>query len=353
MVLAGLVVLSAPLLAARGGSNFGFYDITGCHRSDFGVLKQYNEKTHPVAYAAINDALVDMYNAGQRRLRIPVFHSTNSVQNRNGSVIPHGNGAENAYGNNMRALLKKLDALGYHSVIVGSFPVSSSEPETWTGWNLNNPTADSRYQANKALVFNMYRWVADTVNKYNLGISFKIDLRNEGAPNQWTHPHKLVYAQTLWQDFLAEFNNAGRANSLGFSVAASMPNGQFGGIRSQIDHFQIIYGSQPPYLFDYHIYGSDLGSPGSTQPNDADEYAKLVEIDRYMSSKGYGQGLIVGETYYNDTESADNLADAIAAISRPVFYVLQWPRTRANPQGCSQVDTAPPVAYDQMINAGL
>ena len=348
-----LLSVAVSANAARGGSNFGFFDINGCFRQNFGVLKNYDPKNSPADVTAINQALDDMHANGQRRLRIPVFHSTNLALASNGSIIPHGNGEENAYGNNMSKLLRAIADKNFHAVIVGSFPVGTSEPESWSNWDLQNPRNDSRYQKNKAMVFKIYQWVSDTITKYNLPLSFKVDLRNEGAPNTWTHPNKEVYAQTLWSDFLTEFGASGRADTLGFSVAASMPNGGFLGIQSTIDHFQPVYGNQPPYLFDFHIYGPDAQSPNPSQPNDGNEYEKLVEIDRYLSLKGYGQGLVIGETYYNDLDSSSHLANAIADISRPVFYVLQWPRTRANPLGCSQVDTAPPTNYSNMLGAGL
>ena len=62
----GTVVVSAQV---RGGSNYAWYDLMGCNRDPYGVIKNYHK---PVVRAKVDSQLQAMYDAGQRRLRIPI-----------------------------------------------------------------------------------------------------------------------------------------------------------------------------------------------------------------------------------------------------------------------------------------
>jgi hypothetical protein len=56
---------------ALGGSNYGWYNLgPNCDREPYGVVYNYDTAT-----ATINAQLQQMYNNGQRRLRIPIFHA--------------------------------------------------------------------------------------------------------------------------------------------------------------------------------------------------------------------------------------------------------------------------------------
>src|SRR5271156_5457147 len=60
-----------PALAAAGlgGSNYGWYHLDApCSREPYGVVYNYDTAT-----TTINGQLQQMYNNGQRRLRIPIY----------------------------------------------------------------------------------------------------------------------------------------------------------------------------------------------------------------------------------------------------------------------------------------
>src|ERR1700677_4543339 len=60
-----------PAAAALGGSNYGWYNLTSsCDREPYGVVYNYN-----TAATTIVSQLQQMYNNGQRRLRIPIYHA--------------------------------------------------------------------------------------------------------------------------------------------------------------------------------------------------------------------------------------------------------------------------------------
>src|SRR5437660_564192 len=59
-----------PAQAGLGGSNYMTYHLDPpCNREPYGVVYNYDTAT-----ATINSQLQQMYNNGQRRLRIPIFH---------------------------------------------------------------------------------------------------------------------------------------------------------------------------------------------------------------------------------------------------------------------------------------
>ncbi len=60
-----------PSPAGLGGSNYGWYYLAPpCNREPYGVVYNYNTAT-----ATIDSQLQQMYNNGQRRLRIPIYHA--------------------------------------------------------------------------------------------------------------------------------------------------------------------------------------------------------------------------------------------------------------------------------------
>ncbi|WP_158681161.1 hypothetical protein, partial [Streptomyces viridochromogenes] len=70
MCLAGMRPAAAPQAELRGGSNYFTYRVDGdCTREPYGVVNSYDQ-----APELIRDQLAQMTRAGQRRLRIPVFH---------------------------------------------------------------------------------------------------------------------------------------------------------------------------------------------------------------------------------------------------------------------------------------
>ena len=76
-----------PLPAGLGGSNYLTYHLDPpCSREPYGVVYNYDTAT-----ATINAQLQQMYNNGQRRLRIPIFHGrgvdTGSVMDSTGGLV--------------------------------------------------------------------------------------------------------------------------------------------------------------------------------------------------------------------------------------------------------------------------
>src|ERR1700693_5473049 len=72
VIFLALTCLSPNLFSqARGGSNYLWYQLSGCNKEPFGAIYNYSGITESI----INGQLQTMYNNGQRRLRIPIFHA--------------------------------------------------------------------------------------------------------------------------------------------------------------------------------------------------------------------------------------------------------------------------------------
>lgn len=99
----------------------------------------------------------------------------------------------------------------------------------------------------------------------------------------------------MWGNFNYVF---GRDKTVGFSLPPAS---------NRASNLRNVYGDTPPYKFDVHIYD--------------DAYNTFRGIDKEMDGIGYKvQGWIIGESYYNDDRSANEISQAAPASSRTVFF---------------------------------
>ena len=292
--------------AALGGSNYGWYYLAPpCNREPYGVVYNYDTAT-----AEINAQLQQMYQNGQRRLRIPIFHARGI----NSGTIMDSTGGNLAprFQANLANLLAAIKAAGFLEIEVSFHPQSSNDPTQWTTFS------SDFFQENWSLIQNLHPIIAGA------GIPYHIDLLNEGIPPP-TYTALLEYDQMLWNNYVPEF---GSDDTLGFSIIADSAHlGQVSTVYGQSQ-----FGSNgSPQLFDVHIY-DETGSSFATAFS-------------ALSSQGYqGVGWIIGEAFYNDAAEAMTLRQQIASTGQKVLYLTQWPVTSAGT--CSTaVNVAPPVDF--------
>jgi len=268
-----------------------------------------------------------MYANGQRSLRIPIFYM-NSGENCSGALGTRGTNLNSAGGGlsaqcsqNLASLLQKVASLGFSNVLVGFFGSGANSPQAWpSNWYLNSYYLNLA-QENWNLIYNL-KPLLD-----NSGLNYKIDLMNEGIPNYqpgnqgWKNSQMgwLTYVQWLWNNYRSVF---GTSQTVGFSV---VPGG--GGYAQY--NLADVYGTTFPPVFDLHFYDY--------------AYATYLNTWSLLSSRGQTEGWVVGETYYNDATNASELWSAHQAAGNTVFWLAQWPLTRA--RTCSDVDVAPPSLY--------
>lgn len=307
---------SAPNLAtaaasrATGGSNYGWYRLDGCTREPYGVVNTFH-----TARDTILTQLGQLYAAGQRRLRVLVYHrrgpDTGTVMDSTGGTLS----AQNRQ--NLTDLLAAIRAAGFAEMQVSFLPIGGNFAANWSAWN------EDVYQENWNLIYHLHPVISGA------GVPYRIDLCNEAVPAS-SQPVLLQYAQRLWSDYTYVF---GKDDTCGFSVIGSDTD--------RIKNIPNVYRGNPPYLFDFHFYR-----------NSVDEYQQFVSAHALMNQLGYGgQGWTISEAYYNDATAAANLHRAITDTGRTVFWLLQWPvRPGA---ACADVSVAPPLDFSAYTSQGF
>ncbi len=323
-ILAALVLALSSLTcgaAGRGGSNYHFYQIDGCNREPYGVLKNFHTAT-----AQIQGDLTQMYANGQRRLRIGIYHGRGL---NSGTLIDSTGGNIDAqYRQNLVDLLATIKAIGYEEIQFAYFPQAQNNPGNWSssiGWTSTN---ESYFQENWNLVFNLMPILRAS------GLHFTVDLGNElylpetGA--QGIPTNRAFYANKMWANFRTVFNIA---ESVGFSVRP----GKIG----ELSKARVIYGSFPPYTMSIHMYG--------------DYYNMVRRAHSELNSANYKYtGLVIGEVPYNDATAANQVNAASLTIgSRPIHWLTQWPLQPGAVCAEQGVNVAPPLNFSNYILYGF
>jgi hypothetical protein len=311
MLRGAVTGLAMAIAALPGGSNFDWYRVDRpgpgvCVREPYGVIPNFDV---PAARAQIEAELAQMAAAGQRRLRIGIFHGrgldTGTIMDSaGGDLSPRNRG-------NLAALLHAVKAAGFSGIEVAFHPQGPSL-DAWTHWD------ESRFQEN----WHVIRHLRPIIRA--AGLPYRIDLSNEAIPGPG-QPLLLEYTRRLWRLYTRAF---GRDDTVGFSVI---------GDPARIRRIPEVYGGGPPYTFDLHFYG--------------DERAGFTAADGTARQLGLQQPWIVGEAFYDDTAAAQQLHDAIAGTQRRVYHLTQWPLTRGS--DCADVDVAAPVAFDAYAAHGF
>lgn len=302
---------SAAVSAGVGGSNYGWYKLDGCSREAYGVVNSFDK-----ASGTITAQLKQLAQAGQQRLRIPIYHRHGADT---GTVMDSTGGNLSAQSRqNLTDLLGAVAAAGFGEIQVTFIPINENFAANWSSWN------DDLYQENWSVIQNLRPIIAGAK------IQYRIDLCNESIPTSG-QATLLQYAQRLWGDYVGAF---GKDDTVGFSI--------IGMDIDRVGQIPAVYQGNPPDLFDFHFYRNDSG----------DEYQQFTAAHQLMNQQGYtSQGWTVSETYYNDATAADNVHRAVTDTGRTVFYLLQWPLEFGS--SCSDVSVAPPVDFGAYASQGF
>jgi hypothetical protein len=301
--------VGSPPPPVSGGSNYNFYYLDGCYREPYQVVGSFNKAPDIIRFQ-----LAGMHKAGQNRISIGVFHhhgaDTGTVMDSTGGKLSTQDQQ------NLTALLAAIKQAGYAELSIVLHPLDANDPSGWSSWQ------EDTYLENWQLIQSLHPIIAAA------GVPYRIDLGSELTASTGQGV-VLAYDQRLWQDYTAKF---GRADTVGFSVNSNDPG--------QVLNVGKMYGSVPPPMFDLHIYGS--------------EYAQFVYDDNQLRQQGFtSQPVIIGESYYDDKDAATAFSTASKKTGRQIYYLTQWPKTRANNIQCEQVDVAPPTDYAMYAAAGF
>jgi hypothetical protein len=296
--------------AVSGGSNYDYYYLDGCYYQPYQVVDAFNKAPTIIAYQ-----LAGLKRSGQNRLSIGVYHhhgadNGTAMDSTGGRLPPQGQ-------ENLAGLLADVKQAGFAEITVVLHPSDGNDPRTWDTWQ------DALYEENWQLIQSLHPILAAA------GLPFHLDLGGELTASGNNEPLVLRYDQQLWQAYTAAF---GRTDTVGFSIDGNDPG--------QVLNVSKMYGSAPPSMVDLHIYG--------------DEAAQFTYNDNQLRQQGFtSQPVIIGEAYYNDKDAAAGFAQAARRTGRQIYYLTQWPKTRANNSECSRVDVAPPTDYAEYAAAGF
>lgn len=315
MLRAALAPLVLAVAALPGGSNFDWYRVDRpapgtCVREPYGVVASFGD---PAARAEVDRELAQMFAAGQRRLRIGIFHGHGI---RTGTVMDSAGGdLSSADRRNLADLLATVRRTGFTGVEIAFHPQPAVE--TWTTWD------ERAFREHWSLIRRLRPIVRAA------GLPYRIDLANEGIPTAG-QPLLLRYSRRLWTAYARAF---GRDDTVGFSAI---------GDPAHVVQERRVYGTRPPYTLELHFYGGTAG---------LDEGAQARAADATLRRAGLTQPWVVGEAFYDDAQAAQQLRDAITATGRRVYDLTQWPLTRAS--ACADTDVGAPVAFDAYAQAGF
>lgn len=313
-----LGLASSLAAASRGGSNYGFFALDGCTREHFGVVRSYQ-----AAPDLIRSDLRQMVTNGQQRIRINVYFGRGLST---GTIVDSPASALDAQAlANLQSLLQDARDAGFVETVVALHPQGVNATNEWTSGDWNSLREG---------VTNENWGVIQSVMPVVMGSPIRtlIDLGNEAYvprvfPRGLLPSGSVRYMKTIWDRYLAQYPIG---STVGFSVRPSEA-----GRLSLARH---VYGDNPPYTFQIHVYDN----AGQT----------LWDAHRGLGDANYRfAGLIVGETYYNDAQAAQELRAAVNALPRTVHFVLQWPLTRR--RACADVDVAPPLDFSAFIQQGF
>lgn len=270
---------------ARGGSNYGWYQIDGCNREPYGVINSFHK-----APDVIRGQLAAMRAAGQHRLRIHIIHRRRADTGT--SMDSTGGNLSAPNRQNLTDLLRAIVDAGFAEIQVAFMPIGENIAYNWKTWE------KEIYQENWNLIANLRPIIAGA------GIHYRIDLCNEAVPTE-TQPLLLRYTKQLWSDYTNAF---GKKDTFGFSAI---------GVPGRISYIPQIYGDNPPYLFDFHFYRRSVL---------VDEGQMFTTAHNMMNQYGFTtQGWTIGEAFFNDPAAARSLRQAMISTGRTVYYLLQWP----------------------------
>ncbi len=340
MKLVSIFLFVSSLLFAqpgRGGSNFGWYGPAGMPCSNncyapYGVIANYD-----VASSAIDDALSQMYANGQRSIRLIIFYSSDLSTFPTDCTGPEGRGTIllSAGGNlstqcaaNLTNLVTSIHNHGFWYIEPAFFTSTTNDPSSWpTYWSYTYPY-EGYYQEDLSFILNVRSIFAASQ------INYKIDLQNEGVFTlDSSYTNRNTFARRLWSDYTSA---VGKSDTVGFSIVCDWYL-QGRACPDVLADLSNIYVGNDPVVFSFHFYDN--------------LYTSWVNAWSQLAQQGRTQGWVVGETYYNDSYTASEMASAYGwslTEGQTLFGVMQWPLQRG-----TGLNVNPPVDFSAYIAQGF
>lgn len=340
-----------------GGSSYGWHQIdsTGCSnndalsRADYDVVSTFHESG---VSGKISQHFDQMRSSGQSSIRIPIYFkqcgevpsgdqsysaSTCAHRSRSSSVASELGRLPLQAQENVFSITSLARSKGFTRIVVAFLPQAANHPSSWEQFD------NTLFEQNWAVI----KSTKDFIRSRSTTLDGKIlwELSNEltPAPNLSSATIRRDYGKKLWSRWV---NAYGRNSSTGFSTIAS----SVWHVRNRTPYLKDMYGSQPPPVFDFHIYSQcsasqyPSGSSCDTEREILNAIAEeLEELAAHTGRDEYRDNpIVIGESWYSDLNAAASISAGQYDIIREIDFVLQWPRRRGAVFNCF---VAPPSDY--------
>ena len=298
-----------------GGTNFAFYKIEDeyLERNEPnawwkpGVLKHVVGAYHMQPEDFIRQTLSEMYQGGQRKIAIVLWH-TNIGKDKAASgskwTGPVPAGYEHIYGHtidsaggtlcaqhqkNLKAILELIQKAGFESVTIRFAAQGVNNPMEWNAWQ------ETYYQENLSFILSTKR-MADKTLSGRIPVYYDLGLELGGLEGFCTE-----YTTRLWQEYTRKFSSD---DTIGFSFAVEP-----GRVRRMVATYKASGCYPVAYPLDVY-YKSDQ--------------ALAYVADEFCKAGLDNPPLIIQETFYNDAQTFRELEMAAKQYYLNILYIMQW-----------------------------
>lgn len=363
----------------------------------FGIIKNYHKsyKGAPVRNL-VKSQLEAMYQEGQRVIGINFFHgrgeqwiSHGTFVNTRAKVDSLGDVffIDQQYVDNLSMYLTDIKNQGFNSILFSVGPHGCNTPEVWVNWYWScKKDIDYTFMpTSTTLLPDEYddnnpdpRWRQMPLWKENWmvlkkiseilegsGLAYEIDLSGEAIPSDdfesgfaqgciheenpndpeaqclKHHPEELdlfldriiVLLDSKWNKYVYNF---GKTKTHGYSIIAP----DLDTAQHRWATMESIYGANnyPNYL-NLHMYVRNQ--------NDA------KQVFSFFKNKFPNTPIVIGETYYNDANTAQYLRRGLAETNTNIEYLIQWPLAPVDGVGIEGYHHLPPYKFNYYIGEGF
>lgn len=216
---------------------------------------------------------------------------------------------------NLRALLKRIVALGFRNVVIR---FTDGAAAYWTTWDEVGYSHSWNYVVKVHRIVDQEMAGSVTGALYDLG----------GESGGYFAGQNLQFMQRLWQDYSLVF---GTADTFGFSTIA---------VATNVSGSLSAYGTVLPPRYAFTAYG--------------DVYAGLTNVWNNLPAAERTKPIMLIETYHNDATTAAQIARFLG--EHPgfnLFAVTQWPLNRGTPCSGCDVNVSDSAVTDQSTSSQL
>jgi hypothetical protein len=294
------------------GATFTHTSLVGCDLNRTGIVLHYDR---PGVRRLVRSQLAAMRAAGLQTIRILLWHMSD-ITGHDWGVLPSAGGTlVEPYRSNLIRFASDVRAAGFSVFTVQFSP-------QWT----NNPVGEygptglvadrwdpSKFEENWALVADVHK----LVKAFGPAVTH-FDFISEGAASRYfpgfIFERMQIYIATMWRRYVDAF---GRDDATVSAIGKGSADGAADRLQNLLDALRST-GLGFPSFFEVH--------PDWTSPAAFDE---LLALDETLRANGLTtQPLVVGESSYENTAVAADIARFTRETSRPISEVFEFWQTR-------------------------